>query len=164
MEAVKIVESCLSPGKGEKRGLMRVEPNYKEARKHLGKAEDNLRAMELLYRNEFHDWTVVVGYYAMYHAVLALLRNIGLLALTHKCALNAFNLFFIQKGKIEPKFVEYFERAKKLERKYVETIERASAQRVFVQYRVIELSGRDVEWVLQAAREFVEKIMEMVIV
>jgi len=161
-EIINIVEKCLNP-KIEKRGLVKIKPDNREARKHLEKAEDNLRAMELLYDNAFYDWTIVVGYYAMYHAVLALLRNIGLLGLTHKCSLNAFELFFISKGKIEPKFSEYFKRAKILEKKYSENIEKARRQRVTFQYRAVELENKDVRWVLDASREFVERCLKIVI-
>jgi uncharacterized protein (UPF0332 family) len=162
-ESIKIVEDCLNPSRGEKRGLRKVRPDREEAKKHLKKAEDNLRAMELLYKNKFYDWTVVTAYYAMYHGVLAALRLIGLLALTHKCALNAFRVFFIERGRLEWKFLHYLKRAKKLEEKFAETIERASRQRVVVQYKVVEISDKDVEWILKASREFVEKILGLVV-
>lgn len=160
---IDIVNKCLDPQGGEKRGLRRVQPDKNQAKENIVKAENNLRAMELLYKNKFYDWTVVTGYYAMYHAVLAALRSIGLIALTHRCALNGFRVFFIERNVIENKFLEYLRRAKKLEGKYANTIDKASKQRVLVQYNVIELSGGDVEWILHAAREFVERILRVVI-
>jgi len=36
--------------------------------------------MKLMFDNDQFDWTVIAGYYAMYHAVLAALLKIGIRA------------------------------------------------------------------------------------
>jgi uncharacterized protein (UPF0332 family) len=47
-------------------------------RQHIDKAHSNLRAMKLMFDNDLFDWTIICGYYAMYHAVLASLFKIGI--------------------------------------------------------------------------------------
>lgn len=156
------IEECLKPPKGRKQGLRELRPSREMALKHLEKAENNLRAMRYLHAGKFYEWVVVTGYYAMYHAVIAALRSIGLLGLTHECSLSAFKLFFIKGGKIDKKFEMYFERAKELEEKYSESIEKAKRQRTFVQYRVVEVRNEDVEWIIPAAEEFVSEVARII--
>ena len=66
----KILQECFHPIRG-KANLHKIEPDVKQAKRHLEKALNNLRAMELMFSNDLFDWTVICGYYAMYHSVLA---------------------------------------------------------------------------------------------
>lgn len=158
----RIVRDCFSPDKQGKRGLREVRPNIKRAEKHLEKANHNLGAMVSMYEEEYFDWTIVCGYYAIYHAVLAALILIGIRAFTHQCATACFELFYINKGKIAPKYQKYLKRAKRLEEKYVETIERAKGERVTVQYDVTFIEHKESEWILKASKEFVKQVEKVV--
>lgn len=71
-----ILRQCLHPGSGAPQ-LRRMPPDMRRAREHMEKATANLRAMRVMFDNEIFDWTVVCGYYAMYHAALAALARIG---------------------------------------------------------------------------------------
>ncbi len=67
---------CLKLGeKGEKhKGLKRISvPDLKESKAHLKKAESNLGTMQYLYDGAKTDWVASAAFYAMYHALLALL-------------------------------------------------------------------------------------------
>lgn len=85
----KLLHDCFHPRVG-KPGLRKIPLDINRANEHLRKAQSNLRAMRLLFREDLFDWTVICGYYAMYHAVLAALHNIGLEARAHHCAMAAF--------------------------------------------------------------------------
>ena len=107
------------------------------------------------------DWTIICGYYAMYHAVLAALLSIGLRAMTHYCAIAAFRKFYIDKGKVKSEYLEYIEKAKHLEKKYADSLEEAKENRIIVQYGSEDLTNDDAEWILEDAKDFVLKIEEI---
>jgi uncharacterized protein (UPF0332 family) len=102
----RLLHGCLHPTRG-KPGLARVSPDEKTARAHLEKARVNLRAMTLMYREELFDWTIVCGYYAMYHAVLGALAHIGLRGLSHPCALAAFRKFYVERKRVPAEYVQF---------------------------------------------------------
>ena len=156
----KVLHGCFHPKKG-KPNLSNVPLNAERARQHIDKSHVNLRAMKLMFDNELFDWAVVCGYYAMYHAVLAALFNIGIKATAHYCAIAAFKEFFINRGKVKPEYMTYITRAKHLERKYAETLDKAQENRVIEQYGVEILTNRDAEWIIEDAKDFVLKIEEV---
>ena len=97
----RILRGCFHPKEG-KQNLKKIPVNRDGARQHIDKAHRNLRAMKMMFDNDLFDWAVICGYYAMYHAVLAALLNIGIRATAHYCAIAAFkkippfgrNIFF----------------------------------------------------------------------
>ena len=156
----KILQECFHPIRG-KANLHKIEPDIKQAKRHLGKALNNLRAMELMFSNDLFDWTVICGYYAMYHSVLASLLKIGLRATAHHCAIAAFEEFYVKRGKVNPEYTEYIEKAKQLEEKYANLLEEAKENRITVQYGIGLLTNNDAEWIIGDAKEFVLKIEEI---
>ena len=132
----KLLIDCFKSEKGKKPNLRKIVPNNRIVRVHLEKAHSNLKAMRLMFENDFFDWTVICGYYAMYHAVLASLINIGIRAYSHTCAIAAFQKFYVKRGKVEDEFIEYLQRAKRLEGKYVYRLREARENRVRVQYGI----------------------------
>lgn len=155
-----IIYDCFHPKVG-KPGLRKVKPDIDRAKEHLQKARNNLRAMRLMFREDLFDWTVICGYYAMYHSVLAALLYIGLQALVHHCAIAAFKKFYVERGKVKPEYVQYIEKAKQLEKKYVDALEEARKNRVVVQYGIEVLTNDDAEWILEDAEDFVSRIGQM---
>ena len=113
----KILRGCFHPADG-RANLQTVPVNIGRAKQHIDKAHSNLRAMKLMLDNDLFDWTVICGYYAMYHAVLAALYKIGIRATAHYCAIAAFKEFYIKRGKVKPEYINYIKRAKRLEQKY----------------------------------------------
>lgn len=156
----KLLQECFHPTKG-KPNIRKIKPDIKRAERHLEKARNNLRAMELMFDNDLFDWTVICGYYAMYHSVLASLTKIGLGATAHHCAIAAFEEFYVKRGKVDPEYAEYIERAKQLEEKYANYLEEAKENRIILQYGVRVLTNDDAEWIIEDAKEFVLKIEEI---
>ena len=79
----QILLRCFKPVKGNRPDLLRIRPQTNTAKAHLEKAHSNVKTMNLMFENEFFDWIVICGYYAIYHAVLAALFHIGLSAFSH---------------------------------------------------------------------------------
>lgn len=155
----RYLAECFHPRRG-KPGLMAIAPDAAAARAHLEKARANLRAMELMFREELFDWTIVCGYYAMYHAVLGALAHIGLRALSHPCALAAFRKFYVERKRVPPEYARFLHRAQQLKKRYAETLEAAREDRVVVQYGIEEVTNDDAEWLLEEAKAFVLRIEE----
>ena len=158
--ADKTVNECFHPRKG-KPNLKKVRVDPDKIEKHIDKANNNLRAMQTMFDNGLFDWTIICGYYAMYHAVLASLFKIGIRATAHYCAIAAFKKFYVEKGKINPEFVALMKKAKHLEEKYANTLEKAQESRVIEQYGVEILSNDDTQWIIEDAKDFVLKIEEV---
>ncbi|MFW6134480.1 MAG: HEPN domain-containing protein [Elusimicrobiota bacterium] len=159
-EIDKILMGCFSPARG-KANLRKVKANPKIAEKHIKKAHQNLRAMRLMYSSDLFDWTVICGYYAMYHAVLASLFKIGIKATAHYCAIAAFKKFYIERDKVGAEYINYIEKACQLERKYAESLDSAQQTRVTEQYGVEVFTNDDAEWIIEDSEEFVLKIEEV---
>ena len=155
----RILQGCFHPKEGRP-NLQKVPVNLEHAQQHIDKAHHNLRAMKLMFDGDLFDWTIICGYYAMYHAVLAALFKIGIRATAHYCALAAFKEFYVKRGKVKPEFVTYINRAKQLERKYSESLDRAQENRVVEQYGVEIITNDDAEWIIEDAKDFVLKIEE----
>ena len=156
----KILHGCFHPKEGRP-NLHKVPVNIERERQHIDKARRNLRAMKIMFDNDLFDWTIICGYYAMYHAVLAALFEIGIRATAHYCAIAAFKEFYAKRGKVRPEYITYIKRAKQLEQKYANTLEKAQGDRVVEQYGVEVLTNDDAEWILEDAKDFVLKIEEI---
>jgi uncharacterized protein (UPF0332 family) len=124
----KILHRCFHPKEGRP-NLHKVPVSIERARQHIDKARSNLRAMKTMFDNDLFDWTIICGYYAMYHAVLAALFEIGIRATAHYCAIAAFKEFYVKRGKVRPEYISYIKRAKQLEQKYANTLEKAQGNR-----------------------------------
>ncbi len=156
----KNLRDCFHPKKG-KPNLRKIPTNIGRAKQHIQKAHSNLRAMKTMFDNNLFDWTIICGYYAMYHAVLASLFNIGIRATVHYCAIAAFKKFYVERGKVKPEYINYIKKAKQLEQKYAETLEKAQENRIIEQYGVEILSNDDAEWIIEDAKDFVLEIEEV---
>ncbi len=156
----KILRGCFHPKEGRP-NLHKVPVNNERSKQHIDKARNNLRAMKLMFDNDLFDWVVICGYYAMYHAVLAALFNIGIRATAHYCAIAAFKEFYVKRGKVKPEYINYIKRAKQLEQKYAESLDKAQENRVIEQYDVEVITNEDAEWIIEDAKDFVLKIEEV---
>ncbi len=156
----RILQGCFHPKVGRP-NLQKVPVSLDRTRQHIDKAHSNLRAMKLMFDSDLFDWTIICGYYAMYHAVLAALYKIGIRATAHYCALAAFKEFYVKRGKVNPEYVTYIKRAKQLEQKYSESLNKAQENRVVEQYGVEVITNDDAEWIIEDAKDFVLKIEEV---
>ena len=142
--------------------LIRKKPDLFQVEQHLEKAERNIAAMEMMFQYKFFDWVIVTAYYSMYHATLAALWLIGLDARSHECAVLAFHTFYAKKGKVEPKYSEYLERAKELSDKYAETLEKVRTLRIEASYGVGEIKSFDASFARTNATDFLTTIKRIV--
>ncbi|HLC75088.1 MAG TPA: hypothetical protein VJH88_04510, partial [Candidatus Nanoarchaeia archaeon] len=77
-KAKKEIEECKKLGKKPKhRGLLKVDPNTDEAKKHLTKAEHNLIGITKFKEIGFSDWSMSAGFYCIYHCFLAIAARFG---------------------------------------------------------------------------------------
>ena len=142
--------------------LMRVKPDMMRAEDHLRKAEHNIRAMDKMLESKFFDWTIICGYYAMYHAVMGSLWLIGLEARSHECAISAFERFYVKKGRVGNEYMSYMEKAKQLSKKYADSLENAKDKRVKASYGIGEVKSPEAERIKSDAKAFVRAISNLV--
>ena len=80
-KARNLVRWCLNKANrelekdGKHRGLLKVKQDDKLAQEHIAKAEHNLEFFMLAKENKFYDWAIVIGFYTMYHCLLAILAK-----------------------------------------------------------------------------------------
>ncbi len=86
---------CLA---NEKR-MKKISPNNKLSKEHIEKAKHNLKAADYNVKGNFEDWAVSQSYYAMYHALLAILFKKGFESKNHECTINAVE-FLIESQEI----------------------------------------------------------------
>ena len=156
----RILQGCFHPKAGRP-NLKKVPVNADGALQHIDKAHNNLRAMTLMFNNNLFDWTIICGYYAMYHSVLAALYKIGIRATAHYCAVAAFKEFYVKRGKVKAEYVAYIKRAKQLQQKYSNSLDKAQENRVVEQYGVEIVTNDDAEWIIEDAKDFVLEIEEV---
>ena len=144
-------------------GLVRIDPRGigTEIEDRLGRAQSDLRAAKLMYDNELYEWTVACSYYAMYHAVLAGLAQVGLRARTHHAAATAFEILFTRRSKLSSEFARQFRKAKQLERRYVEELNNVRQAREEAQYGLGRPVDEGAERVMTQAHGFVQAIEEV---
>src|SRR3989338_6153428 len=87
---------CLA---SEKR-MKNILPNDKLSKEHIEKAKHNLRAADYNVKGHFDDWVVSQSYYAMYHALLAILFRKGFDSKNHECTFNTIEIL-IESGEID---------------------------------------------------------------
>lgn len=75
---------CLA---SEKR-MKKIKPSDKLSKEHIEKAKHNLKAADYNVQGHFDDWAVSQSYYAMYHALLAILFKKGFESKNHECTIS----------------------------------------------------------------------------
>ncbi len=110
-KAKKEIKDCKKLGKREKhRGLLKVNPNIKEAKKHLAKAEHNLDGITKFREIGFSDWSISAGFYCIYHCFLAIATKFGYESSNQTCTI-ALMRFLKENNEIQldEKFIEILE-------------------------------------------------------
>lgn len=77
----------------------------------LRKADESLRAAELLFERELHGFAASRAYYAMFYAAEALLLSKALSFSTHRGVIAAFGKHFAKPRLIDPMFHQYLTEA-----------------------------------------------------
>ena len=68
--------------------MRKIKPNDKLSKEHIEKAKHNLKAADYNVQGHFDDWAVSQSYYAMYHALLAILFKKGFESKNHECTIS----------------------------------------------------------------------------
>ena len=79
--------------------MRKIRPNDKLYKEHIEKAKHNLKAADYNVQGHFDDWAVSQSYYAMYHALLAILFKKGFESKSHECTLSTIE-FLIESKEI----------------------------------------------------------------
>jgi len=109
-KARKEIDECKKLGKNPKhRGLLKINPNPEEAKKHIEKAEHNLKVTEYLIRGGFTDISVGTIFYSMYQCFLAIAAKFGYDSGNQICTIS-LTKYLKEEGKIslDEKFIKYF--------------------------------------------------------
>ena len=80
--------------------MKEIKPSDKLSINHINKARHNLNAANYNIKGGFSDWGVSQAYYAMYHALLAVLFKLGYESKNHECTINAVE-YLIEERKID---------------------------------------------------------------
>lgn len=152
MHAKKKFEWCL---KKAERGLKEIKPDLKEAKFHIDKAVHNLKAMEYFVESKNEDWAVSAAFYAMYHAVLALLYKLGYESSNQECSVAALEYFILTKKiDLDVSYVKMIDPG--LEDSIIKLRER------FQYGTEIKVSKEILDSVRENAKDFVEKFQSLV--
>lgn len=77
----------------------------------MARAEQALRASEVLLREGLHADAISDAYYAAFHASRALLLSVGEEPRTHRGVLHRLNVLFVQTGKLDSRHLAALARA-----------------------------------------------------
>lgn len=115
-KANKEISECEKLGKRKKhRGLLELEPDIKNAKLHLRKAEHNLKAVILLEKEGFSDWSITAGFYTFYHCFLAIASKFGYESGNQSCTISLIE-YLVEQGKID------------IDKKYVDMLKYADSE------------------------------------
>src|SRR3989338_4913358 len=106
-QAANHVKWCLNHSKdrlekGEKkhRGLVEVKPDLDTARKHLEKAEHDLKTVLFMAKSGFSDWAVNAAFYSMYQCMLSIIAKFGYESQNQTCTISLVE-WLSEQGKID---------------------------------------------------------------
>ena len=117
-QASKHVKWCIAKAKSERedlkklgkrqkhRGLLEIKPGIEEARKHIAKAEHNLKAISRFKEIGFSDWSIAAGFYSIYHCFLAIAYRFGYESRNQTCTIALIEWLNEEKKiEIDAKFI-----------------------------------------------------------
>ena len=72
----------------DSRRLIKEKPDLDLAQKHLEKSKYNYGVVQTLERLKIYDWALNVGFYAIYHCFLGILRKYGYNSKNQSCTIT----------------------------------------------------------------------------
>jgi len=148
-------EWCLKKGKEGGKGLKEIKPNLKEAQYHIQKALYNLKVTESNIKKGYSDWAVSSSFYAMYHAVLALLYKLGYESRNQECSIAAIEYFILtKKVDMDIKYIKMLD--PEIENSIIKLRER------FQYGTETKINKETLRAIIDNAKEFVEKFQEQI--
>ena len=107
-KAKKEIEESKNLGKSPKhKGLLEIKPSTEEAKKHILKAEHNLKAVAKFKEIGFSDWSIAAVFYSIYHCFLAIAFKFGYESKNQTCTIALIE-YLQENGKIniDKKFID----------------------------------------------------------
>jgi len=104
------IEECKLKGiKPKHRGLLKTSPNIEAAKRHIAKAEHDLKVTRYLVKGGFTDASIGTIFYTMYQCFLAIAAKFGYESGNQTCTI-ALMEYLKEKGEINlnNRFTEYF--------------------------------------------------------
>ncbi|MBU2638192.1 MAG: HEPN domain-containing protein [Nanoarchaeota archaeon] len=134
--------------------LKRIPPNPVRSREHIEKAKHNLLAADYNAKGGFSDWAVSQAYYAMYHALLAILFKHGYESQNHECTISAVeSLIKVKKVNLELTDIAFIRTAEQMKP------QDAKSLREEFQYGAkTDVNKEILDFLVKKAKEIVEKI------
>ena len=107
-KAKKESEECVKLGKRIKhRGLLKINSNIEESKKHIKKAEHDFSAVSKFNKGGYSDWSITAGFYCIYHCFLAIAIKFGYESKNQACTVALIEyLKESNKINIDNKFIE----------------------------------------------------------
>lgn len=151
------VDWCLKKAEREKeedkmhRGLIKIELDKEEVRKHITKAEHNLSAIEYFDKGDFSDWSMSAVFYCIYHCFLAIGLNFGYESRNQECTIALIKHLKEQKEiDIEDRFIKALEIHEEKERHETNIIEK---RELYTYGTTISADKNEIEKSIQFCKE-----------
>jgi len=121
---LKKAEKEIEEGK-KHRGLVNGGVNLEEAKRHIEKAEHNLKAIDYFNKGGFSDWSMSAVFYTIYHCFLAISLKFGYESRNQECTIALIS-WLREEGKIniDNKFIDALENYNEQERLETNVIEK----------------------------------------
>ncbi len=147
---------CLEQGKkkgNEHKGLKKINKDSEESENQMKKAESDLDTMDYLYEGNRTDWVASASFYAMYHALLAVLFKSGYESQNQECTINFIEkLMKDKKISLEKEYINMIRNMQK-------GIESAKSTREELQYSSKTFMEEErCKKIMENARKFVDRI------
>ena len=121
---IKKAEREIKEGK-KHRGLVKGDSNIDEAKRHIDKAEHNLKAISYFNDGGFSDWSMSAVFYCIYHCFLAISLKFGYESRNQECTISLIKSLKEQsKIELDEKFIIALEIYNEQERQESNVIEK----------------------------------------
>lgn len=152
--------------------IRKIAPSPSLTKIHVGKSYHNLDFANFTVQNQeninrrvndetYYDWVVVISYYAMYHAAMALLYKMGYKAGTHLATICVLCKECLGKT-LEKKDIENISAILELSEEEIKEIGRAKERREKASYSgSVSFEKHLAEMTLEDARKFINKVADI---
>ena len=144
------------------RGLVKIKPDLKRARKHIEKAERNIKATLYLQKGGFTDWCSSTLFYSIYHCMLAVLVKFGYDSRNQECTFAAI-YSLIEDGKIDLEKSDMEKVSElNLEEKQVSHKTAVSIREEYQYTTKLSLEDKTFDELLELAKKILDKAKEII--
>jgi len=107
------------------RGLVIINPDIEEAKKHINKAKRNLDAIKAFAEIGYSDWSMSAVFYCIYHCFLAIASKFGYESRNQECTIALIrSLKEDNKIRLDEQFIDALETTNEAERHEATIIEK----------------------------------------